>query len=124
MDTLFYERNDPRYEANLIIEVQLSSWNPFVHKEAKLIDFSMGGFKLEFLENFSFKNMEKIIILIPLDKFGLQKTKKLKLKADIKWYDPLHKQVGGTYASLQKQDETSLQKIISTLAKKSETEQK
>ena len=124
MDILFYERSDPRYEANLIIYVQMKSWNPFSHKPAKLIDFSIGGFKLEFLENFPLKNMEKIIINIPLDGFGFSETKMLRLKANIKWYDPLHKQVGGTYPIPLKREDGILEKIISSLAKKVETEQK
>ena len=124
MDILFYERSDPRYEANLIIYVQLSTWNPFAHKQAKLIDFSMGGFKLEFLDNFPLKNKEKIIIYTPLDAFGAANEKMLKLKADIKWYDPLHKQVGGTYSIPHKAESGMLEKIISSLAKNLKTEQK
>lgn len=124
MDILFYERSDPRYQANLIIYVQLRSWNPFSHKPAKLIDFSLGGFKLEFLESFRLKNMEKITLYIPLESFNIEEKKLLKLRADIKWYDPLHKQVGGTYSLPMKQDNGILQKIIYKLANNIETKKK
>lgn len=124
MDTLFYERSDPRYKSNLVIYVRMKSWNPFSYKQAKLIDFSLGGFKIEFLENIHLKNMEKILLIIPLQDFYIGKLKVLKLKAEIKWYDPLYKQVGGTYHIQMKQGNGILEKIISALAQKIETEQK
>lgn len=118
MDTLYYERTDPRYEANLIVYVRLRSWNPFSNKQAKLIDFSLGGFKIEFLQNLKLKNMEKVILVVPLEGFDIDQSKVIKLKAEIKWYDPLHKQVGGTYILPSKNHEQILQKVITSLAQK------
>ena len=91
---------------------------------AKLIDFSKGGFKIEFLENFQLKNMENIVLHIPLELFQIEHKKKIKLHAKIKWYDPLHKQVGGTYTMPSKQDDEILEKIIVSLAGITKTEQK
>ncbi len=124
MDVLFYERNAQRYETNIEVEVQMNFWNPFSHKTAKLLDFSLSGFKIEFLENFRIKHMENIFIFIPLNLFDINDHHKLKIKAELKWFDPLHKQAGGAFLFKNKNDEEIVQKIISTLAKNSEKAQK
>lgn len=113
MDNLFSERRESRYDANLIIDVKIVRWNPFSWKKAKLMDFSKGGFRIEFTEDLSLKNTENIKLMIPLTNFRVNNMKSLKLRAEIKWYDPLHRQVGGTYCIPVKCDASLLEKIIS-----------
>jgi hypothetical protein len=124
MDVLFYERITKRYETNVLIDVRLKTWNPFQNKAAKLLDFSLGGFRIEFIEKFPFKNMENIILKIPMSCIDPSKKNIIKLKAEIKWADPLHQQVGGTYLFRPDTDKEFLEKIIIALAQNNKTEQK
>jgi hypothetical protein len=124
MDVLYYERITTRYHSNIPIMVQLKTWNPFVKKDAKLLDFSLGGFRIEFIDVFRLREIEKIVLIIPLNVIDPQINRILKLKADIKWYDPLHKQVGGTYEISIKTEQDLIEKIIFALAHKPSKEQK
>lgn len=124
MDVLFYERISKRYETNVLIDVQIKTWNPFIHKSAKLLDFSLGGFRIEFIEKFPFKNMENIILKIPMSCVDPTRKNIIKLKAQIKWVDPLHQQVGGTYLYRNDSEKEILEKIIIALAQNNKTEQK
>ena len=124
MDAMFYERITTRYLSHKTIYVQMNFWNPFGKRKAVLLDFSLGGFRIEFVESFLIKNIENIVLHIPLNEFDLESNKLLKLNAEIKWIDPLNRQIGGTYRLPASKHDEDIEKIISTLAKSNKTEQK
>ena len=121
INSLFYERNK-RYEVDFLVFVQSKIWNPFFKKKAHLRDFSLGGFRLEYVDALPLKKMDGAFIFIPLKIFFPEEKRTLKLKSQVQWKNPLNKQIGGTYAlPCYPKEELLLKKIISFLAKDSET---
>jgi hypothetical protein len=115
MDLLFYERNKVRYATDIPAFVQLSFWNPFKVKQAKILDFSLGGFRLEFLESFALREIDSFWLIIPLENFQIEHVKKIKLRAEVKWQDPLHRQVGGIYPVDNPEHKIIVEKLLLTL---------
>lgn len=90
----------PRFESHALVEVK-TGWNPFSTASAVLLDLSVGGFKIEFVNPVKLKTNVPMTMTIPLSPFQIMSPPKLKLKVVMKWFDPAQLRAGGVFVEIQ-----------------------
>ena len=116
LERSLYQR-DQRYPSHALIDVSTSKWNPFSECSAVLLDLSQGGFKIEFVNPVVLKTGMKINLTIRLSPFGILTPEHLKLKAEVKWFDPDKLRCGGLFVGPSEADFYVLDKVIAQLQK-------
>lgn len=106
----------PRFESHTLVDVRLSSWNPFSKASAVLLDLSVQGFKIEFLGPVAVRPGDALTMILPLLPFGVQSPRRLKLRIQFKWIDRRTFRAGGVFTHLGQDDAAVLKRILSSLA--------
>lgn len=104
-----------RIESHALIDIKTSVWNPLSVASAVLLDLSWQGFKIEFVNPVKIKPGSKLTMTIPLSSFGILAPAKLKLKIQVKWYDPRMLRAGGIFEPESHEQDYLIQKIIDVL---------
>lgn len=108
----------PRFPSHALVDVRLSRWNPFSKASAVLIDMSVTGFKIQFVEKVQVKLGMRIHIGVPLEPFGLTSGGRLNLQGDVKWFDEKMMRAGGMFIDCADHDRLMIERIISSVISK------
>lgn len=104
-----------RIESHALVDVKTSVWNPLSVSSAVLLDLSWQGFKIEFVNPVKIKPGSRLTMTVPLSSFGILAPAKLKLKIQVKWYDPRMLRAGGIFEPESHEQDYLIQKIIDVL---------
>lgn len=104
-----------RVESHALVDIKLSSWNPFSTTSAVLLDLSWQGFKIEFVNQVKVKPGSKLSMSVPLASFGILAPARLKLKIQVKWFDGRMLRAGGIFEPENHEQDYLIQKIIDVL---------
>jgi hypothetical protein len=110
-----------RVTSHALVDVKTNRWNPFSKLSAVLLDVTLMGFKIEFIENVSLAKNSELSFLIPLAPFEIYEQVTLKLRGHIKWFDPDSMRAGGVFVAPQAREEQILNQIIAFLRAKERT---
>lgn len=108
----------PRFESHALVEIK-TGWMPFSHASAVLLDLSLGGFKIEFVNPVKIKTNVPMTMSIPLAPFQILSPAKLKTKIVIKWYDPKQLRAGGIFENIGN-DHYLFERILQYIAEHNE----
>jgi hypothetical protein len=111
-----------RIESHALVDVKMSLWNPLAVSSAILLDLSWQGFKIEFVNGVKIKPGSRLTMSIPLASFGILAPAKLKLKIQVKWYDPRMQRAGGIFEPESHEQDYLIQKIIDVLTLRGSSE--
>lgn len=106
----------PRYVSHALVDVKTSFWNPFDISSAALLDLSVDGFKLEFVNKVNIKPGKRITMFIPLQPFNIASPSKLKLRMVIKWFDSRRLRAGGMFENMSDEQLFLLNRVLETIA--------
>lgn len=101
----------PRFESHALVEVK-TGWLPTSVASAVLLDLSVQGFKIEFVNPVKIKAGEKLTMSIPLAPFQILSPAKLKMKIDVKWFDPRQMRCGGIFINMKDEHRYLLERIL------------
>ncbi|KAB8033769.1 PilZ domain-containing protein [Fluviispira multicolorata] len=116
------KRKEPRYGTAIVVDVQMTKWNPLKKVKAILLDLSWHGFKIEFVKKVQLKNGNPLHLKIPIEQFQIDSAKFLNLKVIVKWFDEELQRTGGVYIHPKGENGMTLEKLIQKLAKLKQTE--
>ncbi len=110
-----YSARAPRFPSHALVEARTSWWNPFAKSSAVLLDMSVTGFKIQFVERVSLKKEDKLQLIIPLEPFGLMGGGRLNLKAQVKWFDEPVMRAGGMFLNCSDQERLMIEGILASV---------
>jgi hypothetical protein len=110
-----------RVTSHALVDVKTNRWNPFSKLSAVLLDITLMGFKIEFIENVSIAKNSELSFNIPLAAFEINDHTTLKLRGHVKWFDPESMRAGGVFVAPQAREELILNQIIAFLRAKERT---
>jgi hypothetical protein len=108
----------PRFPSHALIDVRFSRWNPFSKVSAVLMDMSVSGFKLQFVDHVNTASGAGCQLSIPLEPFGIQVTPRLIVKGEIKWFEPEAMRAGGVFVGARDQDRLLIERVIAAVISK------
>jgi len=110
-----------RVTSHALVDVKTNRWNPFSKLSAVLLDVTLMGFKIEFIENVSISKNSELSFIIPLAPFEINEHTTLKLRGHVKWFDPESMRAGGVFVAPGAREEQTLNQIIAFLRAKETT---
>lgn len=117
-DNAQYVARAPRFPSHALVEVRVSRWNPFSKSSAVLLDMSVTGFKIQFVEKVQMKQNAKITLSIPLEPFGISGNAKLNLNGELKWFDQQMMRAGGMFVQCSDHERLMIERIIASVINK------
>lgn len=101
----------PRFESHALVEVK-SPWNPFSASSAVLLDLSVTGFKIEFVNSTRIKQGATLTMSIPLAPFDIKAPARVKLKIIVKWFDEKQMRAGGIFLEITEQQKYLVERVL------------
>jgi|GEM_PF-4102448 len=102
----------PRFQSHALIDVRTHWWNPFKVASAVLLDLSVQGFKVEFVNPVKLRAGQRVFVSIPLSPFHILSPSRLKLSVELKWFDAQSLRAGGVFESLHDVERHIVEKVI------------
>lgn len=110
-----YSSRAPRFPSHALIDVRLSKWNPFSKCSAVLLDMSVTGFKIQFVDPVEIKPNTRFAIIVPLEPFGILGGGRLYLRAEMRWYDADIKRAGGVFFNCTDHERLMIERILASV---------
>lgn len=107
-----------RVTSHALVDVKTNRWNPFSKLSAVLLDVTLMGFKIEFIENVNIARNSELSFIIPLAPFEIYEQVSLKLRGHVKWFNLESMRAGGVFVSTSTQEEQMLTQVIAFLRAK------
>jgi hypothetical protein len=104
-----------RYVSHALVEVRRFKWLPFFCQSAVLLDFSTGGFKLEFTGEVSAPPGAQYWLNIPLGPLGIPAPSRFMCRCECRWFDPQRFRIGGTFMNITNTDHMLIEQIVASL---------
>ena len=102
----------PRFQSHALIDVRTYWWNPFKVASAVLLDLSVQGFKIEFVNPVKLHAGQRVFVSIPLSPFHILSPARLKLVVELKWFDAQSLRAGGVFDTLRDVERHIVEKVI------------
>lgn len=110
-----YSARAPRFPSHALIDVRLSKWNPFSRCSAVLLDMSVTGFKMQFVDQADIRPDARFVMVVPLEPFGVLGGGKLSLRAEVRWYDAEVKRAGGVFLNCSDHERLMIERILASV---------
>lgn len=117
--TVQYNARAPRFPSHALVEIKMNRWNPFAKHSAALLDMSVSGYKLQFVERVSLMQGAKFTLIIPLEPFGILGGGKLSVQTEAKWFDPEMLRLGGIFINCSDHERLMIERIIASVISRS-----
>lgn len=104
-----------RYISHALVEIRRYKILPFFCHSAVLLDFSTGGFKLEFTGEVETAPGSQYWLVIPLSPLGIAAPLKFMCRCEVRWFDPQRFRIGGTFIGLTQTDQMLIEQIVASL---------
>lgn len=105
----------PRFPSHALVDVRLSKWNPFSRVGAVLLDMSVTGFKLQFVDSAAIRPDARIVLVVPLEPFQVLGGGRLSLRAEVRWYDADLKRAGGIFLNCTDHQRLMIERILANV---------
>jgi len=105
----------PRFQSHALVDVRTSRWNPFATSSAVLLDLSLEGFKVEFVNRLKLSVGQRVQLIVPLAPFQILSPSHLDLPVELKWFDEKALRAGGVFTQLSDIEGHTIEKLIDRL---------
>lgn len=108
----------PRFESHALVEIK-TGLLPFSTASAVLLDLSVGGFKIEFVNPVKIKTNIPMTMTIPLAPFQIMSPSKIKLRVIVKWFDSRQLRAGGIFENISDDVRYLFERILTVISEQS-----
>ncbi len=104
-----------RFLSHTLVELRRYRHLPFFCDSAVVLDFSAGGFKLEFTGETNSVPGKRYWLHVPLAPLGISSPKAFSCLCECRWFDPKRFRMGGSFLSLTPEQQTQIELIINSI---------